>query len=157
LRRRSLRPQLKRNPLGRYFMTLRPLALGLSLLCTLGVDCWQYAVATAPLAEPLDSTCLKNALAQRLGAPSMHPVLEKRDRTMPAALWLYYGHASYTQTYGDTVVALTAAQPVSSGLFSHPTAKQDSVSRQLGAHLLAVRDACGGRSLPGRPELTFGR
>jgi hypothetical protein len=96
-------------------MTLRPLALGLSLLCTLGVDCWQYAVATAPLAEPLDSTCLKNALAQRLGAPSMHPVLEKRDRTMPAALWLYYGHASYTQTYGDTVVALTAPAPCAPG------------------------------------------
>jgi hypothetical protein len=138
-------------------MNVRALGLGLSLLTTLAVDCYHYAVATAPLAEPLDSTCLKAALTRRLGAPSMRPVIEKRTRRTPAALWLYYGHASYTQTYADSVVTLTAAQPVGSGLFSHPRARQDSVSRQLGADVLAARDACGGRAMPGRPELTLGR
>jgi len=157
LRQRVLRPQLKRDPLGRYLMTLRPLALGLALLSTIAVDCYQYALVTAPLTEPLDSTCLKAALARRLGAPSLRPILEKRTQHTPAALWLYYGHASFTQIYADSVVTLTAAQPISSGLFSHRSAEQDSVSRGLGVHVLAVRDACGGRALAGRPELTFGR
>jgi hypothetical protein len=120
-----------------------------------------YARATAPLVVPVDSVCLKGALARRFGKPSMRPILQKRTRTSPAELWLYYDRASFTQIFADSGLAtLVAAKPVSKGLeavFSPPRARQDSVSRRLGRDLLAVRDACGGRPPPGRPELTFDR
>ena len=145
-------------------MDIRKLALTAGLLWGLalqGCDPILYATATAPLVAPVDSACLKDALAQRLGSPSMRPMLVKRTRTRPAVLWLYYDHASFTQTYADGGLAsLVAAQPVASGLqamFWPPRARHDSVSRRLGHELLAVRDACGGRAPPDRPELTFDR
>ena len=123
-----------------------------------GCDPIVYARATTRLVAPVDSVCLKDALARRRGSPSLRPSLKKRKRREPAALWLYYGDASFTQTYPDSgAAALSAAQPIASGLavLGRTRKTQDSVSRQLGRELLAVRDACGGRLPPDRPELEF--
>ncbi len=132
----------------------------LSILSLQSCDPILYAWASAPLIAPVDSVCLRDALTSRLGSPSMQ-VVEKPTRRTPAALWLYYGHASFTQTYADSgAVTLEAAQPVASGLqalFAPPRAIQDSVSRQLGREILAARDACGGQAPPGRPALTLDR
>jgi len=124
-------------------------------------DMYLYANATAPLLAPVDSVCLKDALTKRLGAPSMRPVVEKNSGRRPAALWLYYDRASFTQTYPDTGGStLSAAQVVAAGLFATRARfrrAQDSVSHQLGSTILAVRDDCGGQSVPGRPEITYPR
>ena len=76
-------------------------------------------------------------------------------------MWLYYGRAIFKQTYSDSGFAtLSAAQPLDSGMVAAvlpPRAALDSVGQQLGTEVLAVRDACGGRSRPNLPELTIGR
>ena len=131
-----------------------------SSLVLQGCDPMLYARARTSLVAPVDSACLKQALTSRLGEPSLRPVLEKRTRSTPAAVWLYYGHASFTQTYTDSGATLSAAEPVAQGLevlFSSRRTVQDSVSRQLGVEILAVRDTCGGRTVPGTPELTYDR
>jgi len=124
-------------------------------------DMYLYASATAPLLAPVDSVCLKDALNKRLGAPSDGPVVEKSFGRRPASLWFYYDRVSFTQTYPDTGGStLIAAQVVAAGLFATRARfhrAQDSVSHQLGSTILAVRDDCGGQSVPGRPEITYPR
>src|SRR5690349_2232228 len=86
---------------GRQRMGQRLLLSIGTLLCTLvvpGCDIWYYATATATLVSPIDSVCLNHALEQRLGPPKMKPVLTREHRE-PPALWLYFGGASFTQTY----------------------------------------------------------
>jgi hypothetical protein len=143
------------------FLVLSVAAFVIGALSLPSCDPILYARATAPLIAPVDSVCLKNVLTKRLGSPSMHSFVERRTRRTDAALWLYYGHASFTQIYSDSgSAALTAAEPVASGLqalFWPPRTTQDSVSRYLGREILAARDSCGGRPQPGRPELTVGR
>ncbi|HEV8401026.1 MAG TPA: hypothetical protein VGQ18_14445 [Gemmatimonadales bacterium] len=133
--------------------------LGAALLQ--GCDPMLYANARAPLVAPVDSVCLKAALQARFGPPDMRPIVEKRGRKTPAALWLYYGRAAFAQTYHDSGSAtLRASKPVASGLqalFAPPHARQDSVSRQLGRDVLAMRDACGGRTPEGVSEVEFSR
>ena len=142
-------------------MRIRILAVGLSLLSILAGDCYRYAVADALLLAPVDSLCLKDALTKRLGPPDMRPQIEKRFGRQPTALWLYYNRTSFTQTYPNTGSAmLSAARIVHTGILpmtarQHHT--QDSVSQQLGRTVLAVRDSCGGRAVPGQPEITYPR
>src|SRR6266480_4086594 len=61
----------------------------------------------------------------------------------------------------DSVCAtLSSAKPIDSGFVAALLPSRtvmDSVGRQLGAEVLAARDACGGRARPGLPELTIGR
>src|SRR6266568_2701893 len=96
-----------------------------------------YASADAPLAAPIDSVCLDSVLARR------------------------YGHAIFRLTYSDSGFAtLSSAKPIDSGFVAALLPSRtvmDSVGRQLGAEVLAARDACGGRARPGLPELTIGR
>ncbi len=124
-------------------------------------DPYLSATATAPLLAPVDSVCMKDALTKRLGTPSGGPLVEKSSGGRPAALWLYYEHASFTQTYPDTGGStLSATQVVAAGIFATRTRfhrAQDSVSHQLGSTILAVRDNCGGQRVPGRPEITYPR
>ena len=140
------------------------LAICAALVCTLGSEgCDPYIIAnaTAPLVAPVDSVCLKDALESRLGSPTMRSRVERRDWWRPTTLWLYYGGASFAQTYPDTGAAtLHAAEIVAAGLqaiFSPPREVQDSVSRQLGRELVVARDACGGRAPPNRPDFTVAR
>jgi hypothetical protein len=131
-----------------------------SVAIALSCDPIVYARASAPLVVPVDSACLNRTLASRLGAPSLKPVFEKQTRYFPAALTVYYDRASFTQTYPDSGEAtLTAAEAIAGGIgvFSYSHAKRDSISRQLGNVVLAARDACGGRAVPGRPEITYPR
>ena len=130
-------------------------------LSVLSCDPYVFARARAPLVAPVDSACMMDALARRLGPPKLPPHLEKRTRWTPAELSLHYGPALFAQTYADTGAAtLSATQTVATGLravFGPPRRAQDSVSRQLGRDLLAVRDACGGRTPPGPAELEYER
>ena len=134
------------------------MALGLSLFSTLGGDCYRYANASALLLAPVDSLCLKDALTKRLGPPDMSSNVEKRFGRRPTALWLYYDRTSFTQTYPDTGAAtLTAARIVHTGILpmtAREKRAQDSLGDQLGRTILAVRDSCGGRPVPGQPEIT---
>ncbi|SRR6266545_760387 len=124
-------------------------------------EMYLYANATAPLVAPVDSVCLKDALTKRLGSPSGGPQVEKSSGRRPAALWLYYERASFTQTYPDTGGStLSAAQVVGAGVFATRRRfhrAQDSVSHKLGSTILAVREDCGGQSVPGLPEITYPR
>ncbi len=141
-------------------MNWRTIRSTAGVLCVLGlVDCDPivYARATTPLIAPIDSACLKQALASRLGAPSMRSGFEKGTHSRAATLTLYYNRTSFKQTYPDTGLAsLAASQPLAAGLKalrnSAPVSK-DSADRQLERELLSVRDACGGQAPPGSPEL----
>ncbi len=144
-------------------MTLRRLrdVAGAVCVLTLGsCDPIVYARATTPLVAPLDSVCLKGALSRRLGPPSIQPVMTRRTGTRAAELTFYYGHASFTQNYPDSgQVSLTATEPIAGGhqaLAGAGQSSRDSVTRSLGQDLLAVRDACGGKSPPGVPDLRAG-
>lgn len=127
----------------------------------LGRDLIVFATASTPLLAPVDSVCFNEVLARRFGRPDDQPFVRARTEKRPAALWLYYGRAIFKQTYSDSGFAtLSAAQPLDSGMVAAvlpPRAALDSVGQQLGTEVLAVRDACGGRSRPNLPELTIGR
>jgi hypothetical protein len=137
------------------------LLLAALVLWWLGRDIIVYATASTPLVAPVDSVCFKEVLAQRFGRPADQPVVRSRTEKRAAALWLHYGRAIFKQTYTDTGFAtLSAARPVDSGMVAAllpPRTVLDSVGQQLGTEVLAVRDACGGRSRPNLPELTIGR
>ena len=142
-------------------MNLRPLALLTCVLLALGLsscDMMVYAATTAPLQAPVDSACLSSALTQHLGAPSQRPYVTKRTPAQPATLSLSFDGTSVTQTYADSGhVTLVAKKIVAYGAqtFFSTRAERDSVSRLLGQMLLAVRDACGGRTPQDRPPLIF--
>ena len=120
-----------------------------------------YASASAPLVAPVDSVCLNATLARRFGPADAPPIFRSQTTNRPAVRWLHYGHAIFRQTYSDSGFgSLNAAKPVDTGLVAAllpSRALLDSVGRQLGAAVLAARDACGGRARPGLPELTIGR
>ncbi len=120
-----------------------------------------YASADAPLAAPIDSVCLDSVLARRYGHADAPPIARSGTKTRSAVRWLHYGHAIFRLTYSDSGFAtLSSAKPIDSGFVAALLPSRtvmDSVGRQLGAEVLAARDACGGRARPGLPELTIGR
>src|SRR5256885_11888408 len=120
-----------------------------------------YASADAPLAAPIDSVCLDSVLARRFGHADAPPIARSGTKTRSAVRWLHYGRAIFRQTYSDSGFGtLSAAKPVDTGLVAALLPSRpllDSVGHQLGAAVLAARDACGGRARPGLPELTIGR
>jgi len=141
--------------------TRTPLGTAFLLLLVGGCDPNISAHARAALLAPLDPVCLQDALSRRYGPADMRPTRIAGTGTSPTEVWLYYGHASFTQTYSDSGLAtLSASKTVSTSIFaalSPPRARMDSVGKQLGNELLAARDACGGRPPANVPEITVGR
>jgi len=130
----------------------------ISIHCTPTIS----ASATALLLAPVDSACLRAVLAERVGAETMRPTMQKRTRYHPASLYLYHGRwATWSQTYPDSGYAsLSAEQDVAHGfkaIFSPPRVVQDSVRRWLGSVLIEARDRCGGRAPPDQPDVVHAR
>ena len=141
------------------FSRIIPLAVVLELgVLSSGCDIIIYAKATAPLVAPMDSLCLEEALFHRFGDADEWPVTEPKRGRWPASFTLYFDRTSFTQTYADSgFPTLLAATPVGDGILSvlwPPHARIDSVGNRLGTELLAVRDACGGRTPPGVEGVT---
>ena len=135
-------------------------AITISLACA-GCDPITYARATVPLVAPVDSGCLERTLTMRFGRADMAPFIQESVGGSPRMLTFYYHRSMFRQTYGDTgISSLFGARSVGDGIFVAlwpPHARLDSVGHALGTELLALRNACGGRTPPGVDEVTIGR